>query len=227
MLKNVLVNKNISVVLMLFLLILLIQSCDKNSTDPVSQDLQLSESTTDGLVSSWQVIHSMNSLDEVKELLSSDLGMLPEGTPGINTISQIRAEFARLQKTLTFLHTDEIITLGDSLLWSIDWTDPVSGVSVRKALYYNNDNGIARYYEAIYQFPNQLRLAYDSSEVKADLNFTLKDPADDRLLSLYKQTFFKEDGFVEKIEADAQATDWDSANQITGAVAHNHVWYGD
>ncbi len=216
--------------LFLFMVAVLFQSCDKNSTDPGSQDLQLSESVTQGLVSSWQTIHSISSVEDVKELLSGDAELEEGEFGGITSVNQIRTEFNKLKNTLetaVLKNPGEFISNGDSLLWFIDWTDPISGVSVRKALYYNTDTGVARYYEAIYQFPNQLRLAYDSTEVRADLNFTLNDASDDKLLSVYKKSLFKEGFFVEKIEATAEATDYDPNNQVTGAIATNHVWYGD
>ncbi len=212
------------------LLMLVLQSCDKNTTEPEAPELKLSSGVTDGLVSSWQTIHSVNTMGEMNSLLS-DGPETDEGEfTGINSVREIRTEYAKLQKDLrvaTASRAPGMIESEDSLLLFIDWTDPISGVSVRKALYYNRMTGIARYYEAIYQFPTQLRLAYDSTEIKADLNFTLDISTDDRFISLSKLTLFKDGFFVRKIEAEAVATDYDANNQVTGATASNHVWYGD
>ncbi|NIW80960.1 MAG: hypothetical protein GWN16_16505, partial [Calditrichae bacterium] len=99
-------------------------------------------------------------------------------------------------------------------------------VSVRKALYYDSQTGNARYYEAIYQFPNQIQLEYDSTEIRADLNFTLEDTTDDKLLSVYQLTNFKPGFYVEKKEGQADVTDYGPNNEVTGATLHNEVFYG-
>lgn len=212
------------------LLILVIQSCDKNTTEPAVPELQLSKGASEGLVSSWQTIHSVQTMDEMKNMLSAGPDTEQGEFDGITSVKEIRGEYAKMQKDLKVAiagKTAGMLESEDSLLWFIDWTDPISGVSVRKALYYNSMTGIARYYEAIYRYPEQLRLAYDSTEVKANLNFTLANSADDKFISLTKLTLFKEGFFVRKIEAEAVATDYDAANKVTGATASNHVWYGD
>jgi hypothetical protein len=205
-------------------------SCEKTTTDPGPGDLQLSPAANEGLTSSWQTIHSLNSASEVSEIISGDLELEESDLGGIYSTSQMQSEFSKMKMSLKAALNDkktEGIQSDDSLIWFIDWTDPISGVSVRKALYYDKLTGIARYYEAIYQFPPQLRLAYDSTEIKADLNFTLEDSLDDKFLGLYKFTDFKDGFFVEKIEANAEATEWDADNQVSGASLNNHVWYGE
>jgi hypothetical protein len=214
--------------LVVFLPVLFFAGCEKSTTDPSINQLQLSLASEEGLTSSWQTIHNVNSIGEVHSILEGDVEIDQSEFGGIYGTQQLQSEFTKFQNGLTtalMSASPDGITFEDSLLWFIDWTDPISGVSVRKALYYSTTTGHARYYEAIYQFPAQLRLAYDSTEVRADLNFTLEDDTDDRFLALYKFTQFKEGFFVQKIEAEAQATDWDTNNEVTGAMASNHVWY--
>lgn len=213
----------------LLLVLYLITGCEKNTTDPNNEILQLSQATTEGLTSSWQTIHSLNSVNEVGGMVSGEFPSEDVELGGIYSTSQMQMEYNKMKEGLnevTAYHSTEGIQSDDSLIWFIDWTNPISGISVRKALYYYKDSGRARYYEAKYQFPLQLRLAYDSTEIKADLNFTLYDSMDDKFLSLSKFTNFKEGFLVQKIEAGAQATHWDGKNQVTGAVLNNHVWYG-
>jgi len=216
--------------LMVFLLYVLLTGCEKSTIDPTQDQLQLSVGAQEGLSSSWQTIHNLSSVSEVHSILEGDVEIDQSEFGGIYSTGDMMNEYDKFQKGLeTVLSTSAVegTTLEDSLLWFIDWTDPISGVSVRKALYYSEVTGRARYYEAIYQFPAQLRLAYDSTEIRADLNFTLEDESDDRFLSLFKFTQFKDGFFVSKIEAQAQATDWDQLNQVTGATASNQVWYGE
>ena len=216
--------------LLWLLLMFVFWGCEKDSTSPPQNDLQLSPASSEGLVSSWQTIHSLNSLGDLQGILSGDSEVNIGEIGGLQSIDQIQQQFSKMQVGIAAVLAAPVadgIQVEDSLIWFIDWTDPISGISVRKALYYNSTTGIARYYEAIYHFPAQLRLLYDSTEVKVNLNFTLNDSTDDQFLSLYKLSLFEEDFFVQKIEASATATDYDQYNQVTGAVAANHVWYGE
>jgi hypothetical protein len=218
------------VALVAFIFYFVLAGCEKSTTDPANEPLQLSQGGVEGLVSGWQTIHSVNSVGAVNQVLEGDVEVDMSQFGGIYSPTQIEGEYSKfkdgLQTAVASLGLDGI-QLDDSLIWFIDWTDPISGVSVRKALYYYTNTGHARYYEAIYQFPGQLRLTYDSTEIRADLNFTLEDGSDDKFLSLYKFTNFEDGFFIDRIESEAQATAHDPNNQVIGATAFNHVWYGE
>ncbi len=210
-------------------MVFLYGGCEKDTVSPPQNELQISQASSDGLVSSWQTIHSLNSVEEVKDILSSGVEGDEVEIGGFQSLGQIRNEIEHLRsgwESALSATIGEGVQVEDSLLWFIDWTDPISGVAVRKALYYNTSTGIARYYESIYRFPAQLRITYDSSEVRVDLNFTIQPSNDDKLLSLFKLSLFEDGFFVQKIEATATATDYDQQNQVIGAIATNHVWYG-
>ena len=216
--------------LLSLLLAFVFWGCEKDTVSPPQNELQLSQASSDGLVSGWQTIHSLNSMGDVQGILSGEVEMNTGELGGLQSIEQIQQQFSKMHAGIEAVLSGPVtegIQVEDSLLWFIDWTDPISGISVRKALYYNSATGIARYYEAIYHFPAQLRITYDSTEVKVDLNLTLNDSTDDQFLSLSKLSLFEEDFFVQKIEASATATDYDQYNQVIGAVAANHVWYGE
>lgn len=215
--------------ILLFGLLFIITGCEKSTTNPNANDFELSQSASQGLTSSWQAMHSVNSVSEVSSIVSGETYLDESDIGGIYTAPQLRQEVEKLNSGLQEALSAEVtegVQTGDSLLWFIDWSDPISGISVRKALYYNTGTGIARYYEAIYEFPAQLRLDYDSTQIRVDLNYTLEDSTDDKFLNLYKLTEFKDGFYVDKIEADAEATDWDETNEVTGAILNNHVWYG-
>ena len=202
--------------------------CEKTTTEPGTGDFEVSQSAEEGLAGTWQTVHSLSSVEQVNSIVTGEDKLNESEYGGINSTLQLNRGFhklnAGLQQALTVKVGDRILT-GDSLIWFIDWTDPVLNMSVRKAFYYNSETGIARYYEAIYQFPNQLKLAYDSTQIRVDLNYTFNDSTDDKFLNLYKLSLFKDGFYVNRIEVDAEATDWDGANQVTGAIMNNHVWY--
>ncbi len=210
------------------LIMVFVVGCEKQIIEPPAEDLQLDQSVKQGLVSGWQTIHSLNSVNQVNGVVSRDQAIDKEKAGGIYSTNQLQREFQRLHQGMAAMVPNPKYatrTAGDSLFWFVDYTDPVSGVSIRKALYYDRDTGHARYYEVIYAFPPQVDLKYDSTEIAADLNFTLNDTTDDRVLSLYKLSEFR-DGFpVVKIQSDAQVTDYGANNEVTGAILHNNVWY--
>lgn len=214
----------------LFILALLLTvGCEKSVTGPKGDELKVSKATHDGLVSGWQTIHSLDAVSRVSKMVGSNTGVEEPEYGGITSKKKLNMEVRKMKKGIAEALSSNRpngINDGDSLLWFIDWTDPISGVSVRKAFYYNNTTGKARYYETIYKFPSQLELKYDSTEIRADLNFTLNDTTDDKVLSLYKLSEFKPAFYVNKIEANAQVTDWDEQNQVTGVILNNEVWYG-
>lgn len=212
------------------LTLFLATGCEKNGVEPPAQQLELDKATVNGLVSGWQTIHSLNTLEDVSATVSGDLPVEKSTAGGIYSPEQLRQQFTRLHQGLMDITAEQRSPSGtaeDSLVWFIDWTDPVSGISVRKALYYDSQTGFARYYEAIYQFPPQVQLSYDSTEIRVDLNFTLFDSTDDRLLSLYKLSDFEDGFYIDRIEANAEVTDYGAGNEITGAILENTVRYGE
>ena len=219
------------IILMVMLTSLLFMpGCEKSTIDPGSADFEVSQSAKEGLTSTWQTVHSLSSVEQVNSIVTGEDNLNESEYGGIYSTPQLNREYHKLNNGLQEAFSENVtesLQTGDSLIWFIDWTDPVLNMSVRKALYYNTETGIARYYEAIYQFPNQLKLSYDSTQIRVDLNYTLNDSTDDRFLNLYKLSEFKDGFYVSEIETNAEATDWDQANQVTGAVLNNHVWYGE
>jgi hypothetical protein len=157
-------NNVLIIILVLSTSLLFMLGCEKTTTNPGSADFELSQSAEEGLTSTWQTVHSLSSVEQVNSIVTGEDDLNESEYGSINSTPQLNREFhklnAGLQEAVIAKVGDRILT-GDSLIWFIDWTDPVLNMSVRKAFYYNSETGIARYYEAIYQFPNQLKLAYD------------------------------------------------------------------
>lgn len=221
-------HKKLSVVV-LFVLALWLAGCEKNTTSPPDQELELTPAANQGLVGAWTTTHSLQSATEVTGIVKENFFNGKEDVEGISSPQQLISEYRKMKTGMSVALSGNSFgrgMLGDSLLWFIDWTDSITGFSVRKALYYNSGTGYARYYEAIYRFPPQLQLEYDSTEIRVDLNFTLHNPADDRLLSLFKYSRFKSDFSVDSTQSVAQVTDYGPNNEVTGAVLDNQVWYG-
>ncbi len=209
-------------------LILFLIGCEKNATQPPDQKMEVSPAAAEGLVSGWQTMHSIAAAGEVDQLVSGDAPVEKTDLGGIYSKQQLQKEISKMEKGLAQAIPERGFSKPageDSLLWFVDWTNPANGYSIRKAFYYNNATGRARYYEAIYRFPPQLQLVYDSTEIRVDLNFTLNNSSDDKFLSLSKLSRFKDEFYVNRIESIAQATDYGPNNEVIGAVLHNNVRY--
>ncbi len=201
--------------------------CDKNATQPPQNQLQLSKAATEGLVSSWQMVHSVNTVDKVDEMVSDDIPIdksVPGGTYSLPALNKKITQLMNARKELTSASGFHKIT-DDSLLWFREKTDPITGVTTRQALYYNDSTGYGRYYEVKFNFPANVQLQYDSTEIRVDLNFTPLNITDDRFISLYKFSEFKPGYHIVKVEEQATATDWGPGNKITGAILQHNVWY--
>jgi len=201
-------------------LALFLSGCENNPTEPQpnppGNELQLSAGAQSASLSGWQVLNSLNTQDQLSDLVSG--GALFTDEEGM---LNSRADIRREEKTL-----DRFAKItGDSLIWYEEWS--VGGTSGRRALYYDDQTQTARFYEVIFQFPQFVRLEYDSTQFMVLVGPSLSDSTDDRLLSINKLTRFEANYFVEGVESSAEATDWDQQNQVIGATAGNSVWYGD
>jgi len=207
---------------------LLNTGCEKNGASPQLEKLNLSAQSRSGLSGSWEVYQSLKSVNDINGIMSGNVIDDDQDIGLMTSAAQMESELSKMKKNVVELAQSDYVqnTMGDSLIIFIDYTDPISGISVRKALYYDPATGKARYYEAIYQFPPQIQIEYDSTEIRADLNFTLEDTTDDKLLSVYQLTNFKPGFFVEEKEGKAIVTDYGPNNEVTGATLHNEVLYG-
>jgi hypothetical protein len=227
-------NKVKRIVSKLFLIVFLVSlmtiGCEKNMVSQQEENLEFSTAATKGLVGSWQTIHALNSAKDISKFVHNQSPVSRKEVGGLYDIAQIAVEIDKFEEKVPMFSKSENISPvrgDDSLLWFIDWKDPINKTSVRKALYYDRLTGRVRYYETMYQFPVHLQLRYDSTEIRADLNYTLIDSTDDKILSIFKLTEYRENFDVIKTESNVIVTDYDEQNEVTGAVMENLVWYSE
>jgi hypothetical protein len=211
-----------------FIFYVVLSSCERQITQPEFEEIQLSQATSQGLVNGWQTVHTISTAGNLSSVVKKELPLEKHEQDGLYTTEQLNLGIEKIERSYVPVLKRQNHSFSrsiDSLLWFIDWSDPISGVSVRKALYYDSHTGKARYYEAIYQFPNHLQLKYDSTEIRANLNFTLVDSTDDKVLSFYKHSQYREGFDIEKSTTSAVVTDYDFQNRVSGAILENTVWY--
>ncbi|MBN1350122.1 hypothetical protein JXJ21_11975 [candidate division KSB1 bacterium] len=201
---------------------LYLAGCEKLPVEP-ENELQLDKSTKELAAFGWNTNHIVSSSAQIQNITSISRYLENDGAgklPEINSLKmQATALFSESQ-----VHCRDRSALmkfgGDSLLFFED--DSVKGI--RKALFYDSDNGIARYYEVKYKFAAWRNIIYDSTEVRVDMNFTLENPGDDLLLGLYQVQRFKPEFFIQSISARLKALEI-QGNELTGVEVIKDTHY--
>ncbi|NIW80959.1 MAG: hypothetical protein GWN16_16500, partial [Calditrichae bacterium] len=114
--------------------LLLVFGCEKNGSSPQMEKLQLSEESQAGLSSTWEAHHSLNSVKEMASIMNGDLIGEDDDVELMSTTAQVKAEFGKMKKNVVEMAKANRVQnnmSGDSLIFFVDYTDPVSGVSVR------------------------------------------------------------------------------------------------
>lgn len=216
---------------MVVLLLLALVGCAKNGTEgePPPPGLQVSSEAQGAARIGWQAVTWANTQDQFREMVSGQESLVTDVPEMVNSIPEIQEKEQEMRKWRRMARAagafSKVST--DSLLWYEEWNDPISGTAGRRALYYDPETGEARFYETIYQFPPQVHLTYDSTEVRAYLGPSLEDTTDDRFLSLHQLSLFEANFFVQQVNGEVVATDWDPQNNVIGATAANEVLYGN
>lgn len=219
-------------ILLLLLAGLWISACNKDSTgpqpNPPSNELQLSKEAQGASKAGWQTLNFMKTNEQFSTMVAGQDGFFTDEQGMVNSMAEVRGLVKKGRRVYSLAAQDGSFNRlsGDSLIWFQEWSDPISGTAGRRAFYYNDSTGIGRIYETIFQFPPQVELRYDSTEIIIDFGESLQDSSDDRFLNLSKLSLFNSSFVVQQVEASAQATDWDAQNNVTGALISNTVLYG-
>lgn len=199
--------------------------CENNLTEE-KDNLELDAVVKEQAAFGWQVTRMVASAGDVEGLTQNSIVDQEESVPelpGTNLLTKKAERFAEeLRAKIPEVNALKKSASGDSLLYFEEKFIGEQGSRV--AFYYNFETGKARAYEVIFQFPDWRNLVYDSTEFKADLNFTLDISSDDRIEQIYHLQLFKDTHFVNKIEINAEVTDYDGVT-ITGAKSAKDAWY--
>ncbi len=204
------------------LLIVLFIACEQ---DPTSTDdnLELAQFVQEQAPIGWQLNKTVASGSDVKSLTQNSGYLEDEGVEGFSKLSSLKENAGRLNMAMKeYIPATRNLakTNGDSLIFF----ENNKVIGLRKGLYYNSETSIARYFEVKYKFAKWRNIEYDSSNVTAFLNFTPDDESDDQLKSLNQLQLFESTFFVQKIESNADVTDWDGG-EATGIIATTNAWY--
>ncbi len=199
-----------------------------SSTPDPTPEFKLSEGAESGAKASFQMVRTMQTQNKLLEAVEGnplDIDDIPEAMVTLKDVQMQADRVSRVQE-YALQSGNFSKMMGDSLIWSETWDDPVSGTAGKREFYYDSETEIARVLEVITQFPSQVDIDYDSTEIRAFVGPDLGDDSDDRVLSLAKLTRFTPGFFVEKVEGNGSVTAWTSENDIAGADVTNMVTYG-
>lgn len=214
-------------VYILSILLFVLWSCKENSTKP-DEDLQIDDQVLEQAAVGWEV-NNYSSVTNDLESLTFESNSLEAGyTITVPDRIVIKEEISQMRNLLKSklrlipeigmpakINTDSLIAGGQ---------ESRHGLTVRWALYYNTETGIARLYEVKEGFPSWRHMEYDSAEIKADLNLTLDDATDDKILALYRLQDFEDTFFITKIISEVTATDYDG-QIVTGFILSENTHY--
>ncbi|GEM_PF-3396326 len=204
--------------------LLLLFSCQQKVTNTDDQN-QLNAVVSDQAGIGYQVNDLNATSDEIQSLTGDEQFVEDQGVPGVSTVKTLKKRGLELVRAVP-QHMPDIPILakvaGDSLIFFQETN--TGGFGKRVALYYNFESGLARYYQVTFRFPAGRNLQYDSTEVVADLNKTLDNDRDDKLVSVFSWQKFKESFFVDSIRSDIEITDYEGT-EPTGLTAVSDSYY--
>ncbi len=202
--------------------------CENDSTSPQAT-LEIDAVVEQSVSVGWEVNRMAGSSNEITSLTGESDYTGDTEIGNFNSAAKMKTQAVNMKIEAAEYLPNQISlskTTGDSLYYFEESINEMTGFGVRKALYYNSETGIARFYETIFQFPNWMNLEYDSSEIQINTNYTLEDDSDDYLESLYKIQNFKDAFFIDYIESALTVTDHEG-NDIKAFTASMDAYYND
>ncbi len=163
--------------------------CSKNPTDPGNNE-EVNESVKIAGAASVDIYNNVAAFKQVNELMRGAEALAQMDIPEFKNPGRAMS-FARgiqrnvLATSLKNFNLDQLAgVMGDTVIWDVTYHDPVLNVTFRSRLIYNDETGRARLLLVGLEYPPAHPLEYDSTEIAADLNFTLLNEQDDVLLSI-------------------------------------------
>ncbi|MGD9899927.1 MAG: hypothetical protein AB7T22_12450 [Calditrichaceae bacterium] len=207
---------------------ILMFGCENDSTS-TQATLEIDAVVEQSASVGWEVNRMASSSNEIS-LLTGENDYTGDAAIGkINSAEKMKTQAVNMRiEAVEYLPKQMSLskTTGDSLYYFEESVNQSTGFGVRKALYYNSETGIARFYETIFQFPTWMNMEYDSSEIKISTNYTLEDESDDYIVSLYKLQNFRDSFFINYIESALTVTGYDE-NDVTGFTASMDAYYNE
>jgi hypothetical protein len=218
-------------VLVFSLSILFAVGCSDNPVSPGDED-EVNKTVEKVSSNSVEIYNTVSSVKQISDLLQGPESKVDVGIPEVKNPGQamnfyksmMRKSFDRVQsdpKLLTKIQG----ALSDSVIWDVTVRREVLGFTVRNSLIYNSKTDSARLFEVRFDFDDRHRLAYDSTEIKAKLNFTLFNPFDDVLLSLENLKQYKPGRLLQEEKVSFVPDPYAPGTEPEGGILESNITY--
>jgi len=187
----------------------LLAGCDKSPTAPGSG--QKSDVVKSAAAQSVEFYNTFSSVSEVNDMMRGPDAKVDLGTANIKKPDQAMTLMRQTKKDVLAAfrtHAPNPIKMrsvqGESLVWEFTQRNTAEGYTSTVRFLYDSDTGYGRLQEIKFDFDARHHAQYDSSEVYANLNFTLEDDSDDVIKSLVNIKQYKPDNLPDNFALDEE-----------------------
>ncbi|MFQ5638801.1 MAG: hypothetical protein ACE5IR_12485 [bacterium] len=176
-----------------------------------------------------QIFSNLSSFSETSQLIGGQDEIIDLEIPEMENPEKAMA-FAKVMQQRTWArlplsksNTDIQSAAGDSVIWDLEFEE--NGITYRSKLVYDPTNGKAHFFLVGKQFPESHPVAYDSTDVRADLNSTLLDDSDDVLERVDLLKRYKPDQLIQEETASFVPDSYQPGTEPTGGTLTSDISY--
>jgi hypothetical protein len=164
---------------------LALNGCSKNPSDP-TLPAEKNELAQMAATNGSEVFHGVQTIKQIEQALAGPNGLGEIDVPAVGSLARSGATFAHALRP--FHQQAEMIAvranrlrkaLGDTILYDVRRTDPITGIQYHEWISYNTNTGKATIYIVTINHPSSSPLQRDSTRIVVNVNFTLADTTDD------------------------------------------------
>ncbi len=228
-------NKLKSTFVIATLLALALTACSSNDnpTSP-SDNNELSENAQTTSNAGISINQNIASFKQINSFIGGQSEIVDVDIPEFET----EATAAQLSKKITKRTLNTIKRhpdiysraqgiAADSVIFDVTEYDSLTGFTNRVSLIYDPATGKARFFVVTFNYPTGHPLAYDSTEVRADLNGTLLEDSDDVLLSLNNLKKYQAGQLILQEEGSFIPDSYPAGTEPDGGVLNTKVLYSN
>lgn len=216
--------------LLITVLIIGFAGCSKNPVEPgdndtVNETVKVASNTSVDIYKNVAAFKQVNALMRGADALAQmDIPEMKNPGQAMSFARQIQQQV--LAKAPKNLQLDRLTgVMGDTVIWDVTYHDPVLNITFRSRLIYNDETGHARLSLVGFEYPPNHPLEYDSTEIAADLNFTLLNDDDDVLLSIKNFKRYKPGKLIAEEEGSFIPDPYPPGTEPTGGVLEGTITY--
>ncbi|MFQ5824325.1 MAG: hypothetical protein ACE5JB_09745 [bacterium] len=222
------------VLLLSFTLLIAIGCSNNNPSGPDNNDDQINQSVQTVSANGVEIYNTVSSFQQISGLIQGPESIVDLEVPEVENPqkamsfakSVMKESFDRVRNKANLLSKPQGV-LSDSVIWDVTIRDEIVGVTIRSSLIYDTDTGEGRLFLVRYEFRENHPLEYDSTEIAADLNFTLLDDTDDVLLSLNNLKRFKPGHLIQQEMGSFVPDPYPAGAEPTGGVLTSDITYSN